>query len=76
MAANVRNCNFTDNSAFYYGGALWIYSGALTECNFINNSASNRAGAVRIVEEGNIKNCNFTNNSAKGAGAVMFGCAG
>ena len=70
------NCNFTDNIANRYGGAVYFSgTGEVTNCNFTNNSATYDGGAVWIYS-GTVSNCNFTANKATGdescGGAVYF----
>ena len=71
---NVLNCNFMDNSASDYGGAIRLHLGTVVNCNFTNNKARSYdsfAGAV-FIYSGTVENCNFINNSAKYGGAVYF----
>ena len=70
----VENCNFTNNKASRYGGAVYFEGlGNVTNCNFTNNKVSRYGGAVYFEGLGNVTNCNFTNNTAsKWGGAVYF----
>jgi predicted outer membrane repeat protein len=63
-------CNFTNNSAYYNGGAVVIISGSALNCNFTNNTAKN-GGAVK-GEECTITDCRFTNNTATQNGGAIF----
>ena len=57
---DVSNCNFTDNTASYKGGAIYYHESGST---------------VIISQEtfGTVKNCTFTRNTAKqGGGAIYF----
>ena len=74
-SGTVENCNFTNNSAGYAGGAIHMYSGSVENCIFINNTAR-YGGAIRFYNDGTTTNCNFTNNKAIGTnswgGAICF----
>ena len=67
----IKNANFNGD-----GGAVWIYSGTVSNCNFTNNTATGDGGAVYFDETGTVTNCNFTGNKATGdyssGGAVYF----
>jgi hypothetical protein len=75
----VRNCQFINNVAVPYGGA--ITNGGLTYCAishsiFVNNSSSNEGGAIASPYGGwyRINNCAFEHNSTTGiGGAVQVG---
>ncbi len=54
------------------GGAVYLYSGNLTNCNFSDNIASGNGGAVYFNMDGNVTNCNFTDNFANFGGALYF----
>ena len=74
-SGTVTNCNFTNNSATYDGGAIRMNSGTVTNCNFINNKQTGRlsvGGAVYFLNNGEVTNCNFTNNTASGSGGAVF----
>jgi len=75
-SGTVTNCNFTNNTATNYGGAVLMYSGSVENCNFTNNTATNYGGAVYFQNTGEVTNCNFTNNKAtedySDGGAVYF----
>ncbi|WP_296876590.1 right-handed parallel beta-helix repeat-containing protein, partial [uncultured Methanobrevibacter sp.] len=75
-SGTVSNCNFTDNSATYYGGAVYLSgTGNVTNCNFTGNTANN-GGAIRMYS-GTVSNCNFTGNTATSqGGAIRFGSTG
>ena len=74
-SGTVENCNFTNNSADYAGGAIHMYSGSVENCIFINNTAR-YGGAIRFYNNGTTTNCNFTNNKVIGinpwGGAICF----
>ncbi|MCF0168376.1 MAG: hypothetical protein HUJ93_07040, partial [Bacteroidales bacterium] len=77
----VNDSSFTNNYAFYDGGAIYIdYNVKLdvTESNFTDNKVSNDGdggGAIllRGNYNGNIIDCNFTNNSGPWGGAIYAG---
>ena len=69
-SASVENCNFTNNIASGYAGAINIGEGSVENCNFINNSA-NYGGAIRFSSKGTVTNCSFTDNSADYGGAIF-----
>ncbi|MBP3791286.1 MAG: peptidoglycan-binding protein [Methanobrevibacter sp.] len=75
-SGTVKNCNFTNNQATNYGGAIWVSSGTVENCNFTNNQATNKGGAVYFSNSGSVINCNFVENKATGnygyGGAVLF----
>ena len=71
--SNVSNCNFTNNTASYYGGAIRFESDSnITNSNFIANSAKSHGGAIYIEGKINVSNCNFTNNTAKNYGGAVY----
>ncbi|MCL2687561.1 MAG: hypothetical protein FWE58_03400, partial [Methanobrevibacter sp.] len=77
-AANliVINSNFTDNVAFYCGGAIenWIGGSInITGCNFTNNSAGDWGGAIENYKGGDfyIYHSIFINNRAHGQGGAI-----
>ena len=61
----VTNCNFTNNYASLYGGA--IQGGYATNCIFDGNTAENRGGAIY---KGSADKCTFKNNVANEGGAI------
>ena len=70
----VTNCNFADNTAGDWGGAVYFddsSTGSVTNCNFTGNTATGYGGAIRMYS-GSVEKCNFVNNSATGEG----GCGG
>ena len=64
----ISNCNFKDNYASTYGGAICMVAseGILKNCVFNNNTAravNGGGGAIYWTgSNGEIQNCNFTNN--------------
>ena len=68
-SGTVTNCNFTNNNASEYGGAVWMSSGNVTNCNFTNNTA--KWGGAVWISSGNVTNCNFVDNSANRGGAIF-----
>ena len=82
-SGSVENCNFTNNTASYRGGAVYFLNqGNVTNCNFTNNKATgtySQGGAINMGS-GTVSNCNFTNNKATGTysqgGAVYFSNTG
>ena len=72
-SGTVENCNFTNNSVTFDGGAVYFYrNGTVTNCNFTNNYATYQAGAIQFNSRGTVTNCNFTNNTAaNGAGGAI-----
>ena len=73
--AIMRNCNFTDNSAVYGGGAIsWNGdNGTFSNSNFINNTAE-YGGAIGSwgIDLNITDNCNFTSNKATDSGGAIF----
>ena len=70
-SGTVTNCNFTNNSASVYGGAISMNSGTVSNCNFTNNTAS--SGGAVYFEVGTVINCNFTDNTASVFGGAIMG---
>ncbi len=62
------NCNFTNNYAENWGGA--IERGTAINCTFTNNYAERFGGAI---DDGNATNCVFINNYANTGGAIWAG---
>lgn len=62
---STTNCNFTNNHASKFGGAL--YNGHAENCIFTDNSAGSYGGAVY---EGSVNNCIFKGNHATDGGAI------
>lgn len=62
----IENCNFKDNSAYYYGGAIINFGGDLTvnNCEFANNNAL-MGGAIANLGNLILTANSFVNNSAK-----------
>ena len=67
----IKNANFNGD-----GGAVWIYSGTVSNCNFTNNTATGDGGAVYFDETGTVTNCNFTGNNAAYGSAIFFNSYG
>lgn len=64
---SIVNCNFTNNSADGYGGALYnLYA---LNCKFNKNSAS-IGGAIY---DGSADNCEFVSNSARESYGAVYG---
>ena len=70
-SGTVTNCNFTGNTAYGDGGAIWMYSGSVENCNFTNNTAT-YGGAVYFSSSGTVTNCNFTANTANEYGGAVY----
>ena len=75
----IIDCNFKNNKAYYYGGAICNESNSspvIARCLFINNEAnatiSSFGGAIYNIQSSpKINNCAFINNIAKrGGGAI------
>ena len=63
----LKNCNFTDNHARKWAGAVYIEGeGNVANCNFTGNkvTGSNSWGGAIYMSYGSVENCNFTNNTA------------
>ena len=67
--ALAEGCNFTNNTAQEYGGALFNVNA--DKCNFNENTA-NKGGAIYGCDA---NNCTFTQNTAKQGGAIYGGTA-
>ena len=65
----VENCNFTNNTAQYFGGALERVNA--NNCTFTQNQAQ-EGGAIF---QGTANNCTFTQNQANKGGAIFQGTA-
>ncbi|WP_288267289.1 right-handed parallel beta-helix repeat-containing protein, partial [uncultured Methanobrevibacter sp.] len=71
-SGTVTNCNFTNNTAYVRGGAIYFEnSGNVTNCNFTDNIAS-IGGAVYFWNVGEVTNCNFTGNTATYSGGAVY----
>ena len=70
---NIKNCNFSNNTATSYAGAIDCIGDYCTidNCNFINNTAASKAGAIRYYHDTQayIKNSNFINNTVEEGGS-------
>ena len=81
--AEINACEFTDNSADYRGGAIYI-TGApenaainINGSNFEGNQAVNNGGAIYIIENGANSEvvtalCTFDGNEAAGNGGAIY----
>lgn len=69
----VRNCTFTNNSAFYCGGGLCSTdsSPVLTNCVFDKNDASSGGGMFILGGSPTLMGCVFTENRG-GSGAGLY----
>jgi hypothetical protein len=79
--ANISNCTFAANFAFYYGGGVHVASGAmisLSNCSFSGNSAYSGGGGGLNTNSANttIDTCHFRENTSSSGGAVFFGSSG
>ena len=73
-SGTVENCNFINNSASMYGGAM--YGGSAVNCNFEGNSVTSSRSCGGAMYNGSAVNCIFTGNTAGyGAGAMYRGSA-
>jgi autotransporter family porin len=71
----VDNSTFTNNSAFFFGGAIYNENdGNLTvdNCTFTNNTAEHVDGGAIANSDGTLTvvNCTFTNNTGSTGGAI------
>lgn len=61
----LRNCNFINNTAGAFGGAVYWSSNALngiiTSSTFINNNANSSGGVRWYGANGKMSNCTFIN---------------
>jgi hypothetical protein len=62
------NCVFTNNTAQYYGGALYL--GTANKCLFIKNSTTASGCCAGAVYGGTSRNCTFIENSSLQGGAA------
>ncbi len=79
----IRNCDFTDNTATGWGGAIYVWQGDLMmdSCSFNSNTAANGAGFYfDNSQKGDggltMLNCDFNGNRTTdfgGGGAYLFG---
>lgn len=79
LGANCRvsYCNFTNNKALTYDGALGFMgssanNGVVEYCNFINNTAARWAAGIRADRQITINYCNFINNKGTTLGGAIF----
>lgn len=78
---NLKNAEFKDNIAHYYGGAIYsFYETNATNCLFVSNKAENSdGGAIYILDpEKNsyFKGCIFKSNNAGEDGGAVCGYNG
>ena len=71
---NVLSCNFTNNSATGWGGAVYWNSenGDVSYSNFTDNSADNGGAIYWSGYDGEVSYSIFTNNSADEGGAIKW----
>ena len=77
VTLEIRETNFTGNSASHYGGALFVLQ---AECHIVrsifhgNTAKTGNGGAVCIQSESSLKieNTNFTNNNSSDGGAICM----
>ena len=75
-AARIHNCNFTNNSAAKYGGALLVSNSAIniTDTSFVGNSGITNGGAVSgWNSQLTILRSSFINNTAEYGGGIDIG---
>ncbi|WP_447637860.1 BspA family leucine-rich repeat surface protein [Flavobacterium microcysteis] len=73
--AAINNCNFTNNKATEYGGAIYNYlsSPIITKSNFSGNKATINGGALyNHTSSPLISYCMFSGNSADNTGGAIF----
>jgi predicted outer membrane repeat protein len=70
----VNYCVFSNNSAIYKGGGIYVGTGDLTinHCTFIANSAEKGGGVYATHYRSNLEmnHCTFIDNSAENGGAI------
>ena len=66
---HVKDCKFINNAASY-GGAIYIYSGTVTNCTFIGNHADSNGGGI-CIDKGTITTCTFVDNTSPHGGAIF-----
>lgn len=72
----IKNCDFSDNSSSYLGGAIAsVFLLDLENSTFNNNSAHSYGGALYISGTSNIHQCQFNNNTSitRVGGALFYG---
>ncbi|PSK91592.1 right-handed parallel beta-helix repeat-containing protein [Taibaiella chishuiensis] len=68
-----RNCSFSGNTAWDYGGAMYSTGSApgITNCTFSGNSVANHGGAMYNTGSApTLINCTFSGNTAGNGGAM------
>lgn len=83
---DIVDCNFVDNRASHFGGAVHVYNKNkdtinFVNCNFTHNTAGEKGGAINIFNENPnsksivkyvIVNSKFNKNHAKLGGAIYY----
>lgn len=73
----IRNCHFTGNFAYLYGGAIYCNrsSPVIVNCKFSFNEVVEQGGALLndLNSDVSVIDCEFTGNKAGGGGAVYNG---
>lgn len=83
---DITDCNFIDNKASHYGGAIHIHNKNkdainIVNCNFTHNTAGEKGGAINIFNENPNSNSivkyvifgsKFNKNHAKLGGAIYY----
>ena len=78
----VTNCNFSNNTARYGGGAVYFdrdSSGNVENSIFADNEVTGsdgRGGAIYFVDKGNVTKSRFTSNKARYGAAIRFDAKG
>ena len=76
---SISDCTFTENTATYWGGAIFGESSSrmsLTDCTFNKNNALHGGGAIAYLSICNVTNCTFMYNSVKGDDSWCGGAIG
>jgi predicted outer membrane repeat protein len=71
----IKDCNFTDNYASLYGGAIYAKSGItkISNCNFVGNKAGTHGGAIAsLLGTLKISNSYFSQNDAPTGGGLYL----
>ena len=74
--STVKNCNFINNTASEWGGAIRMSSGNVENCNFTNNKANGNKGQGGAINSASgeltISNSKFTDNAASLYGGAIY----